>query len=60
MTNKVQNLYNGDPRVERMVQAIVEKIDEEMPEDTLIVSVLGLLDFVKDHYMQRAYEAEES
>jgi len=60
MTNKVQNLYNGDPRVERMVQAIVEKIDEEMPQDTLIVSVLGLLDFVKDHYMQRAYEAEES
>jgi hypothetical protein len=35
MSDKVQNLYNGDPRVERMVQAIVEKIDEEMPHDTL-------------------------
>jgi len=59
MSEKVQNLYNGDPRVERMVQAIVEKIDEEMPHDTLVVTVLGLLDFVKDHYMQRAYEADE-
>lgn len=60
MDEKVKQLYNGDPRVERMFQAIVEKIDEEMPQDTLIVSVLGLLDFFKDHYMQRAYEADES
>lgn len=59
MSKKVENLYNGDPRIERMMRAIIQKIDEEMPQDTLIVSVLGMLDFVKDHYIQRAYQDEE-
>lgn len=58
MSEKIEKLHNNDPRIDRMTRAIIEKIDAEMPDDTLIVSVLGMLDFVKDHYIQRAYQAE--
>ncbi len=59
MGDKIEPLYHGDPRIERMMRAIIDKIDQELPDDTLIVSVLGMLDFVKNHYIQRAYQAEE-
>ena len=44
-----------------VVAKIIGLIDSEMPEDTLLITglsrpctVLGLLDVVKDHYMQAA------
>ncbi len=54
--DNVETLNMGDPRFVRLTTEIIQKIDDELPDTTLLVSVIGMLEMIKQHYVFRGMD----
>ena len=50
--SKVTQLHGGDHRVGKLAELLIECIDENTPDDVLLVAVIGVLEVVKQHYIE--------
>ena len=50
--SKVTQLHGGDPRVQKLANLLIECINENTPDDVLLVAVIGVLEVVKQHYIE--------
>jgi len=59
MSNNVEIINIGDPRIARLTSEIIEKIENDLPDSTLVVSVIGMLEIIKQHYVSRGVDKGE-
>ena len=55
---KIVNLHDREPHWDMMADAIIAFIDERLPNNAMFISILGLLELIKQHYIERNNEDE--
>ena len=54
--SNVTQLHDGDHRIGKLAEMVIETIDTNTPDDVLLVSIIGVLEVVKMHYMEHCLE----